>query len=373
LLRYKKAFVLLIMTEGRRFGCPGCGADLVFEPGTTALGCPYCGSKIEIRPSGELVTELDYKDYLTKAASEQDLQEVLTVKCTGCGAETSLPQNVTSDTCPYCGTNLIAAQSRTRHIIKPKAVLPFGVTHEQAWQSLNRWIHSLWFAPNKLKRDAEKDRILKGMYLPFWTYDCRTVSSYTGERGEYYYVDERYTAYENGRSIMRTRQARKTRWYASSGSVEVNFDDILVPASRSLSSKYLTALEPWDLDCLVPFQEDYIAGFRTESYQMNLEQGFEIAKQIMSGRIRSEICASIGGDEQRIHTVSSNYSTITFKHILLPLWVGAYRFQGKVYHYQVNARTGKVEGDRPWSWIKIVFAVLIVLIVLWILIYAGGS
>ncbi|MBV9774716.1 MAG: hypothetical protein JO040_12240, partial [Gemmatimonadetes bacterium] len=79
----------------------------------------------------------------------------------------------------------------------------------------------------------------------------------------------------------------------------------------------------------------------------------------------------IGGDEQRIHSTDTRYDDVTFKHILLPVWISAYRYREKVYRRLVNARTGEVQGERPWSWIKIallvlfVAALVIVGVVLW--------
>lgn len=358
-----------LMAETEHFGCPGCGADLAYEPGTVVLDCPYCGRKVNIVRQESAVEERDFREYLQKVSQEREFQEIVVVRCTNCGAETTLPPNITSDACPFCGTNLVASQKQTKKLIKPEAILPFGINQRQAQEALTHWLNSLWFAPNRLKRDVEKDRLLKGMYLPYWTYDCGTSSEYQGERGEYYYETQHYTVIESGRSVRRSRQVRKTRWYPASGSVSVDFDDVLIPATNSLPRNYLNALEPWDLQSLVAYQSDYLAGFRTESYHLGLEGGFEYAKEIMDKRIRSAICHDIGGDEQRIHSVSTQYSGITFKHILLPVWVGAYRYQSKVFQFQVNARTGEVQGQRPWSWIKITLAAIAALIVLLIVLY----
>lgn len=348
------------MTDAVKFDCSGCGADLVFEPGTSSLTCPYCGQENTIQRSAEVVEELDFEEFLRKASALQQTQEVLTVKCPSCSAETTLPPNVTSDTCPFCGTGLVASAGHSTKLLKPKGVLPFTLTQQEGRQKVTAWINSRWFAPNRLKAEAEKDKLLKGMYLPYWTYDCGTTSNYSGERGQHYTVSETVTV--NGR--QETRQVQKTRWYSAAGTVHVDFDDVLVLGSHSLPKKYAGALEPWDLDQLVPYQEEYLAGFRTESYQVTLEQGFVEAKSIMAPQIEGECRRDIGGDEQRVHSVNTSYTDITFKHILLPVWIGAYRYGGKVYQFQVNARTGEVQGTRPYSWIKITLFVLMILIVI---------
>ena len=88
----------------------------------------------------------------------------------------------------------------------------------------------------------------------------------------------------------------------------------------------------------------------------------------------------IGGDKQRIHDLDTDIGQITFKHILLPIWLAAYKYRGKSYRFVVNGRTGAVRGDRPWSVWKITFAVLAGLILAGIIGYmiamnqqAGGT
>ena len=348
------------MTEPVKFDCTGCGADLAFEPSTTSLTCPYCGRENTIQPSADKIVELDLEEFLRESSAPAETQEILTVRCPSCSAETTLPPNVTSDNCPFCDTGLVASSGHSTRLLKPKAVLPFELAQQEGRQRVTAWINSRWFAPNRLKAEAEKDKLLKGVYLPYWTYDCSTTSAYRGERGEHYFVNETVTV--NGR--QETRRAQKTRWHSAAGTVDVHFDDVLVLGSHSLPKGYADALEPWDLQKLVPYQEEYLAGFRTESYQVTLEQGLVEAKSIMARRIDSACRQDIGGDEQRLHTVNTSYRDITFKHILLPVWIGAYRYGGKVYQFQVNARTGEVQGSRPYSWIKITLFVLFILIVI---------
>ena len=117
-------------------------------------------------------------------------------------------------------------------------------------------------------------------------------------------------------------------------------------------------LEPWDLPALTPYEDAYLSGFQSESYTVDLRGGFNIAKDKMQPDIDQKIRWDIGGDEQRILSKTTYYSAITFKYILLPVWISAYRFKDKTYQFLVNARSGEVQGERPWSWIKITLAAL---------------
>jgi hypothetical protein len=118
------------------------------------------------------------------------------------------------------------------------------------------------------------------------------------------------------------------------------------------------------LQNLVPYRDEYLSGFVAESYQIDLPEGFEIARSIMDGTIRQLVTRDIGGDEQRISSVNTSYDNITYKHTLLPLWISAYRYQERIYRFLVNARTGEVQGERPYSVVKIVLLILAILLVI---------
>ncbi len=340
----------------REFPCIQCGAKLVFAPGTTVLACQHCGTENPIPVADEPVYENDYAAALSQLAAGEAVSEALAVKCSSCGAQTALPPNVTADKCPFCGAPIVAEASSQR-LIRPGYLLPFKVTVNQAMQLFQSWIASRWFAPSALRQNAEAGR-LSGIYMPAWTYDCTTDSTYTGQRGDDYWVTETHTQMVNGKAQVRTHQVRKTRWRSVSGRVRVGFDNLLVRASESLPEEYFHTLEPWDLDNLVEYRDEYLAGFSCESYQVSLPAGFEHAREDMQNPIRASICGDIGGDHQRIDSVSTRYFDITFKHILLPLWISAYHYHERSFRFMVNARTGEVHGERPYSAWKIVLSIL---------------
>ena len=341
----------------KQFPCEQCGAKVQFAPGKSALECPYCGHSNAIPQSEEEIEELDFHAHLEQLADEQGTVEQETADCKGCGGETTLEPNVTAAKCVFCGNDVVVT-AKSKRLIKPRSLLPFKITHEQAMTEFRTWVDALWWAPNKLKEYARVDSRLVGFYSPYWTYDSDTTSRYTGQRGDYYYVTESYTTMEDGKPVTKTRQVRKTRWSPASGIVFESFDDVLVLGSTTLHKRYARKLAPWDLENLVPYQDDYLSGFRAESYNVTLDEGFDFAKAEMDDVIRDEICRDIGGDEQRISSCRTQYSNVTFKHILLPVWMNAYRYNDKVYRFLINGRTGEVQGERPYSWVKITLAVL---------------
>lgn len=351
------------------FACNNCGADLKYKPGTEKLTCEYCGAENEIPQIEGEIEELDFNAYLTqKSEGEEQLTERF-VKCVSCGASSTLEPNIVAANCPYCATPLIVEQATEESVIQPKSLLPFKLDKKQAKTEFGKWVKKLWFAPNDLKKATLNFDKFKGIYIPYWTFDTDTYSKYIGQRGVYYYVTESYSTTENGKSVSKTRQVRKTRWHSASGSVNHFFDDILTVATKSLPEKYIYKLEPWDLENLVPFEKSYLSGYITEKYQIELGEGFEIAKNIADKEIRQLVRRDIGGDEQRINTLNTSYKDITFKHLLLPVYVSAFKFKNKVFQFLVNGRTGEVQGERPYSWIKITLAAVAVFAVIAVIVF----
>jgi DNA-directed RNA polymerase subunit RPC12/RpoP len=346
----------------QEYPCAGCGARLHFAAGTTALRCPYCGHQQEVVVEAEqLVREHSFLDWLDSADKPTGHVGAYTVHCSGCGARSETDK--LSDDCPFCGSPIVL-EPGAEAMITPEAVLPFGIPQNKAMESFGEWIGSRWFAPNSLKSLAAHEKI-QGTYLPHWTYDSPTTTMYEGQRGDYYYTTESYTDSDGKRQ---TREVRHVRWYPAYGSVQRVFDDILVPAVTSLPPDKLTELEPWDLPAVTRYRAEYLAGFQTLRYEVEPQEGFELFKRTVSSTIEQDCRNDIGGDEQRVHSTQTDWGTVTFKLLLLPVWVAAYRYQERTWQVMINARTGEVIGERPYSTWKIAAAIIAAVTVLAILV-----
>lgn len=364
--RHDNAFV-------KTFPCAGCGAKLSFAPGTRELKCEYCGTANAIAGNDASVEELDFDTYLKALEGKMEVEEVEEVRCDKCGAEQSMAGHLFAGHCTFCGAAIVSKSYASRRI-RPKALVPFQVNRERAADAFRRWVRGLWLAPGDLKKYAQSDAGLTGVYLPYWTYDCSTASDYAGERGDDYYTTETYTTRNSaGESVTQTRRVKHTRWSPASGHVDKFHDDVLVMASKSLPGHITDSVMRFNLKGLVPYQPEFVSGFQAEAYQVTLREGFPIAKQSIDEAVRSLVRRDIGGDQQRIHSVSTRYSEVKFKHVLLPAWISAYRYRDKVYRFLINGQTGEVSGESPKSWWKIAFLVLGILVVLFIVLLAGGK
>lgn len=354
--------------KGRVFPCEQCGADLEFHIGAQSLKCPYCGhvKELEIEEGAEVV-EQDFHAMLETLVQKReeghaDDPEIAEISCSSCGATVVFTGTLTSSECAYCGApTQREGVHKSKDRVPVDGVLAFKVRREKARENLKAWVTSRWFAPNEfLKRGVEGK--FNGVYMPFWTYDTMTANWYRGERGEHYWVTVG--------SGDKKRRERRTRWYPASGSFQRFFDDVLVCAATGLPKKQVQALEPWPLQGCQPFNQEVLAGYLAETYKISLKKGFGEAKGRIDGALRQDVKRRIGGDDQRIHSVSTRYNALTYKHLLLPVWLLTYRYHEKPYRVVVNAATGEVQGERPYSWIKItltVLAVLAVVIGIWAL------
>lgn len=343
-------------TTTQNYPCPGCGARIEFAPGSTGLRCPYCGYEQEVAPTDEVIEEHDYDEWAAVPSKPVAQVGKYVYTCTGCGARTET--NDLSDRCDFCAAPIVVDPSALE-TIAPEAVLPFGVDRSRARDSFRRWVRSRWFAPGALKKVASTEK-MDGTYLPHWTFDARTTTEYIGQRGEHYWVTETYTTMVDGRPQTQTRQVMHTRWYPAAGIVRRDFDDVLVPATTRLPAKQLDDLGPWELTKARPFQPDYLSGFRTLRYDIEPDAGLRDAKTRMRSTITKDCRADIGGDEQRVASMSTRYDDLLFKLVLLPLWIAAYVYAGRTWQVVINANTGEVIGERPYSKLKIALAVLAV-------------
>ena len=355
------------VTEAHRYPCEQCGADLRFQPGQTQLVCDHCGHTQQIaaapqRQKARAFGEIPLARGLAKDMPEEICEEVRSTTCPNCAAVVEFQGASHATECPFCATPVVVDTGLRRHI-KPQALVPFALSEGQARDALTSWLGSLWFAPNRLLDYTRKGRAMAGIYVPFWTFDAATASRYTGQRGEYYYETRTVTVNVNGRSEQRQEQVRHTRWHRVSGQVARDFDDVLVMASSSLPERLGNDLTPWDLTQLEPYSPDFLAGFQAEGYTIALADGHQTARGRMARVIEGDVRRDIGGDEQQISSIDTRHSDETFKHILLPIWTAAYKYNGKSYRFVVNGQTGEVQGERPYSWWKIGFAVLAVVVV----------
>ncbi len=340
------------------FSCPGCGGRAVFDPGSQSLKCPYCGTETAIEKIIEQPQEYDINQAPSSGQKDWGVK-VRVIRCQGCGAETVLEENATSELCAFCGSpHVLTDQSEAG--IAPESVIPFQVTQDQAVSSFRKWLGKRWFAPSKAKRMASLGKI-SGVSLPHRTYDAQTTSVYTGQEGHYYYVTVPVTVNRNGKQVTEMRQERRTRWSPTHGIVSNNFDDVLVAGSRRLEEHLLSRVRPFDLGLLCRYQPGFLSGFLSEKPSVSLQDGWQEAQEqideAMRDLARDDILSH--ADEAQVSSLSSEHRGVRYKLTLLPMWLSSFLYKDKSFHVLINGQTGKAGGQAPVSALRVLIAVLI--------------
>ncbi|MDB5386571.1 MAG: hypothetical protein JWM11_2217 [Planctomycetaceae bacterium] len=347
--------------QGRIFPCDQCGADLEFAIGCQHLKCPFCGAEkaLEFQPGVE-VQERDIGEMLARLTElrrlgVKDQQQTSEVRCESCGGQVTFSGALTSSECPYCASPIQRENIHTSELRVPvDGVLPFLVDYQQAADRLRTWVKTMWFAPNEFKQKGVEGKF-QGVYEPYWTFDFQTYTRYAGQRGDHYWVTVGQGKDE--------RKELRINWSFRTGDFHRFFDDLLCFASTGLPSWMTQQLEPWPLEKCQPFNQQFLAGFLARTYDITLEAGLKDARSRAEAALDLEVRQRIGGDEQRVDHVQNQFNAVTYKHLLLPLWLLVYRYKGKIYRLAVNGGTGEVQGERPYSAWKIFFTVLICLLI----------
>lgn len=343
-----------VATARDKYHCPACGAEANWNPTKQALICPFCGTEspaeLQKRGADTVIVEHDLVASLRSIPDDQRgwQAEKKSVRCQSCQAISVFDATKVAQRCDFCGSAQIVPYEQVKDVFRPESLLPLKVSEPQARDLIRNWYKRRWFAPNKLKAKALTDTA-KGVYLPYWTFDAKAFARWTAESG-------RYT----------DRERKNVRWTPASGELSHLFDDELVAASRGVHQGYLRAVEPFPTGTLIPYDAGYLAGWTVERYQIDLINAAAASRQQMEAKLRSMCASQVPGDTHRNLQVQSTFTEQKFKHILVPVWLLTYTFGATSYQVLVNGVTGRIAGGRPWSWIKIALAILVVLILLYL-------
>ena len=330
--------------------CPNCGATVTFNPALGEMSCEYCGyhCKLPDANSENEICELDFESAANKESFEWGAEKK-TVECKSCGAGTIYDSLETAAVCPFCGSTHVMP-SYTENSLAPGAVCPFSVTKTGAGDCFTKWLKKKWFAPKKAKKNAQPEAF-QGVYLPYWTYDAQTTSNFTASVGY-----DRIVQRDGKRETV-------TDWKKVYGVFQEFFDDETVVASKRHENSGIKGCEPFDFTKLVPYSPQVVAGFAAERYSIGLKEGWDKAQRSIQSKLRTDIrqYAKRNWHADKVSSVrfSTLYSKITYKYLLVPVWMSSFKYKEKIYQFVVNGQTGKVSGKAPTSVWKVLLTIAI--------------
>ncbi len=341
------------------FKCPQCQATTAFSVTDGGLRCAHCGyyepPATEVVGKGARTFEFTVETVTAarQAAARQANGwgiERRELQCQNCGAGTSVPPGDLTHTCPFCGSNRVLQHEAPQDQLRPRFLIPFKVEVQRCQVVAREWLRSSWMTPNSLK-EAASVRDFSGIYVPYWTFDARTTASWRAEVGRQ--VTERY--YDSSRKTWQTRT--KTVWRWESGRAQLAFDDLLVNGSTKLSPVLLKAIQDFDTHELVPYAPSYLAGFLAQAYDRSLEDAWEEGRERMRARTREACRGQASTNQIRNFSMHLDFSNESYRYVLAPLYVAAYRYENESYQVMVNGQTGAIAGQRPVDWTKVWLAI----------------
>jgi predicted RNA-binding Zn-ribbon protein involved in translation (DUF1610 family) len=352
------------------FPCDNCGAVMQWDPDADALHCDHCD---HVRPVPRAEGTILERPLDEAGAAARGLGvELRVAHCGTCGARVAYAERATVERCVYCDSSQVLDQDANRNALRPESVVPLDVGRLAVEQGFQRWLKRLWFRPDALKRTRRFQAV--GIYVPFWTFDCEVHSNWSADAGHYYWVTQTYVAMVNGKPRVQTRRVRRIRWEPAWGERDDTYDDLLVAASRGVPPALVERLGRFDTTALVPYRPEYLAGWRAEEYQLDLEAGWAEGQARVEASQQSRCSGDVPGDTQRGLRVQNLVSDVRWKHVLLPVWSLAYTWRGRSFRVLVHGQTGRVVGEAPYSWVKILLAAVgVAAVVGVILVVAAGG
>lgn len=332
--------------------CASCGANMAFDPATQMLVCPHCGRKESFRVDLG-VEEIDIRNAF--AADEPgSMGGEISFRCDNCGAHVTLGKGEVASNCPFCGTSHIV-EEEDQPGIKPNAVIPFMLDKEAVAGTCKKWARKKWLAPSSFKKSI-KPKNLHGVYAPCFTFDSNTQSVYDGRLGE-----RRTRTVGSGKN---RRTETYIKWFRVSGTYEQFFDDVTICSGSKFTQKQFDRIMPFRRDNAGVYTPEYLSGFMAYRYDKDVKTGWSEAKTRIDREIRSAIIARYSADVVDYLNVSTGHHDVTYKYVLVPVYVGNYTFKKKLYNLYVNGSTGKVYGKSPLSPLRVGGLVLFIVALL---------
>lgn len=328
--------------QARRYTCPQCGGRLAFDAARGALACDFCGhhSTAFYAPGGDdVIQDQDFLAVLpTRRGQTWELPADRWLNCQGCGAAFTLPPAQATAACPFCGSPHVASATPGSDLISPEAVLPFTVSAADAARQISRWLAGQDGGPRGLARKAVAGDA-RPLYLPFWSFTVMGQVTWNG--------------------LIHSRYDEPPQ--STSGAEAVLLDETLVPATHRLPRSLLSGLSDFDLSALQPYSPDLLADWPVEIYQITLADASLVARQRARNETVARIRSSVGPGEaiQSLSCDSSGIVVDSYKLILLPVWLAAFRLNGADYQVVLNGQSGRVCGQKPESGIKRLFSGLL--------------
>ena len=330
------------------YQCPNCEAPLSYAPAKQGFECEYCMSFF----TEEALNAMQKEAADAPPAEEVPVEEAPATEegdsfegmeeyaCPNCGAEVACDGNTVATICCYCHTPVIH-KGKLSGMLKPHKIVPFQYDRAQAQEVFQQFIRKKKFVPKGFFAPEQLEK-MQGIYYPFWLTDADTTAELSARAtrvrrwtsGNYRYTETSYFSIDRGGDI--------------------HFEDIATSAISEGDKEMLEGILPFPSEALQPFSMPYLSGFLTKKRDIEKEQ--------LEGEVQSKM---EGYATQLLRDTISGYTSVTVNHVdvtphrvgweygLFPVWLMVWKGKKRNFIYAMNGHTGKVYGELPISWQKV--------------------
>lgn len=338
--------------------CPNCGSALNFSVADQAIKCVSCDSVFtqeEMAKYTELMKQYEEASAAEKGGAQQtaDIQwdtamkEVYTLegqnsyKCESCGGSIITDQSVAATRCPYCDNPALFPQQLTG-MLKPDVIIPFAIQKNEMATRLKGFLKNKFLVPKVFRNDHRIEES-SGVYVPFWLYDTNVHADLT-------YNATISTSYTSG-----DYEITETQHYICNRGGDFDFENIPADASVTMKDEYMDSIEPFDFNQMKDFDGMYMAGFMADKYTVTSDENIDRVNARVASTCQTELGKTVAPLYTTYYLTHSNISNRekgSVRYAMMPVWIMATRFRGKVYEFVMNGQTGKVVGAVPISFTR---------------------
>lgn len=344
--------VILMAVVG--FKCPSCGAPLTFSSSDQMMKCEYCSNTFDPEVVKEYNDSLniDNEDNFswdiddTTAGVITDSTDLLSYACSSCGGEIITDKTTSATSCPYCGNPAIMSNQLAGDF-KPRYVLPFKLDKEFAMNKYNRFTKGKILLPKLFKKAATVENI-KGVYVPFWLFDCKSD-------GNARYSATRITTWSDSEYNY-----KKTKYFTILRQGNAYFKKVPVDGSSKMPDEYMEAIEPFDYSSISDFNKSYLCGYFAEIYDEDSVKCQPRANKRIKNATDTLLRNTVQGYNTCItqqFNVSTSDSSVSYA--LLPVWMLNMKYNDKLYTFSMNGQTGNFVGKLPIAINKLIMTFIL--------------
>jgi DNA-directed RNA polymerase subunit RPC12/RpoP len=294
--------------------------------------------------------------------------QTISFTCSNCGATTNAVALGTSIRCPFCGSEHVITAPVAPGLPSIESIVPFEIPDNRVDTLYRQWLGEGFFRPRDIAEKATSHQ-MRAVYVPIWSCAGSAQSNWSASAGYNRQRQESYTRTDSdGKSVQDTRTVTVTDWRPASGDHADDYDRVLISASKGLPQDWIQRLGGINWQKEIKYDDQYLFGREAETPSIDRASALNFATEEIKEREHDACRNLVPGDTQRDLRVNTRVIDVAGALLYLPVWLGSFQYNEKVYRCVVNGQTGTVSGEAPLSKGRIAMVAVAVLVVIAIIV-----